>query len=156
MKGVSLHFIFIPAEDAHLDCTPKNIERSQMDISYPKLPVFAQSLLDTYDDVALSDLIDGMNLSDSWGAENLDLSGTTDVAWARRKNEKIRASVPATENRFFLEVSERPQSRMKLWRSLVSTKENRMGVELPKGYYYTRFYPYNQGDPRLLPNRTFC
>jgi len=41
--------------------------------------MYAQSLIDTKNSVDLQDLIDGMNLSEEWGEENLDLEGTTDT-----------------------------------------------------------------------------
>jgi hypothetical protein len=35
-----------------------------------------------------------MDLSLEWGIENLQLDDTVDVAWAERRDEAIRASVP--------------------------------------------------------------
>ena len=55
------------------------MERSLNGLPYPQLEVFAPSLLDTLDSVDLEDLVDGMNLTEQWGIENLDLSGTNDV-----------------------------------------------------------------------------
>lgn len=63
---------------------------------YPNLEVFAQSLLDTQRLVDLTDLVDGMNLTEEWGEQHLDLDKTSDVLYAEKKNEKIRASVPRT------------------------------------------------------------
>ncbi|WEW60956.1 hypothetical protein PRK78_006444 [Emydomyces testavorans] len=149
IKGVYLYFVILPAEDAHLNCVPSNIERSQTGLPYPKLSVFAQSLLETYDEVALTDLVDGMNLTEEWGSENLDLAGTTDGSYALLKNEKIRASVPPTEDTYLLELPRRPGSKRTIWERIVSTKERRMGIELPKEHYATRFYARCFGDPRL-------
>jgi hypothetical protein len=40
-----------------------------MGLPYPTLEIFAQSLPDTNDMVALTDLIDGMNLTEKWSLE---------------------------------------------------------------------------------------
>lgn len=58
-----------------------------MDLPYPKLPIYAQSLPDTMNFVDLEDLIDGMNLTLDWGMENLDPDGIIDGDWDRRKAE---------------------------------------------------------------------
>jgi hypothetical protein len=90
LKGIDLSFVVIPSEDCHLDCEPSKLEWSKNGIPYPKLEVFAQSLLDTYSLVDLTDLVDGMDLTEEWGSAHLDLSGTNDIAWATQKNERIR------------------------------------------------------------------
>jgi hypothetical protein len=90
LKGIDLSFVVIPSEDCHLDCEPSKFEWSKNGIPYPKLEVFAQSLLDTYSLVDLTDLVDGMDLTEEWGSAHLDLSGTNDIAWATQKNERIR------------------------------------------------------------------
>jgi hypothetical protein len=56
--------------------------------------------LDTYNAVALADIIDGMDLSEEWGVEHLDLRGNNDVEWARQKNSRIRESIPKTQTSF--------------------------------------------------------
>jgi hypothetical protein len=94
IKGVDLYFTIIAADLVHLECIPSKLERSQMGIPYPKLEVFAQSLLETNDEVALADLIDGMNLTEEWGLENLDLEGTHDISWVKKRNEKINRNLP--------------------------------------------------------------
>jgi hypothetical protein len=60
LKGLALWLITILSHDCHLDCEPSNFEWSQMGVPYPKLEVSAQSLLDTLDRVALTDLVDGI------------------------------------------------------------------------------------------------
>ena len=125
-----------------------------MGIPYPKLAIFAQSLLDTVDMVGLSDLIDGMNLTEDWGAENLDLTGTNDVSWALAKNEKIRASVPLTMGSLFFEVDEGPLKTKELWEQMVRTKKKRIGQEFGPDHI-TRFRVLGDEDPRLK-KRQFC
>jgi len=63
-KGVALWFVIVPSDDCHLECEPANFERSEMGLPYPKLEIFAQSLLATNSMVALTDLIDGMDLTE--------------------------------------------------------------------------------------------
>ncbi|KAK2808359.1 hypothetical protein FQN50_004744 [Emmonsiellopsis sp. PD_5] len=155
IRGVDLYFVLIPDDDAYIHCIPSNIERSQTGLPYPKLPMFAQSLLETDDEVALTDLVDGMDLSEEWGRENLDLDGIIDNAWAVKKNDKIRATVPLTETSCLLEHYIRPASKEEVWKETVSKKEHRIGPELPKEYFSTRFHSRDLGDPRLLPDRTY-
>lgn len=129
MKGVSFWFLLVPSEDCYLDCKPSNFERSKMGLPCPKLELFAQSLLERGDRVALTDLVDGMNLTEEWGGLHLDLDGTNDIEWARRKNEKIRASVPLTEDSCLLELSVTPFSKKETWEQIVRGKTRRIGVE---------------------------
>lgn len=83
LVGVALFFLIIPSQYCHISCEPANFEFGQTGIPFPKLDVFAQSLLDTCNLIGLDDLIDGMNLSTAWGEEHLDLDGITDVDWAK-------------------------------------------------------------------------
>jgi hypothetical protein len=62
--GKAMCFTLIPSDDAHIDCIPPKIEHSPMGLPYPILEIFAQSLLDTNDMVALTDIIDGMDLTE--------------------------------------------------------------------------------------------
>lgn len=74
-----------------IDCDPSNFIRSPRGLPYPKLDVFIQSCLDTYDMLQLCDVIDGTNVSEEWGENNLDLEGTNDVEWAKEKNKRERS-----------------------------------------------------------------
>ncbi|KAH4354081.1 hypothetical protein HBH98_014520 [Parastagonospora nodorum] len=147
--GKALCFTLIPSDDAHIDCIPPNIERSQMGLPYPILEIFAQSLLDTNDMVALTDLIDGMDLTEQWGLVHLRLNAENDLAWTRRKNEKIRASVPASPDSCLLECPINTINLKETWNAIVRTKERRIGAEMAGGYYTTRFRGRGDGDPRL-------
>jgi len=144
----ALCFTLIPSEDAHIECVSPNIERSHMGLPYPILEVFAQSLLDTNDMVALTDLIDGMNLTEQWGLEHLNLDAENDLAWVWRKNEKIRASVPLDFTSCLLEISNKPINLKESWNDVVRTKERRIGAELAEGYWATRFRGVASPDPR--------
>ena len=143
----------VPSTDAHIDCIAINFERSHSGLPYPKLDVFAQSLLDTNNGVDLADLIDGMDLQVDWGEQNLNLDNSTDVEWTEKQNEKIMASVDYDENRVLLQYFSGPTSRRELWQRLVAGKERRMGPELPEGWFSTRFRPINSPDPRCNTDR---
>ncbi|KAH8762767.1 hypothetical protein F5882DRAFT_431431 [Hyaloscypha sp. PMI_1271] len=122
VKDPNLWFELIPLEDCYLVCEPPNFERSNMGLPYPKLEIFAQSFLDTYNVMALTDLIDAMDPSEEWGAENLDLSGTNHVEWARTE----------------------------MWNDIVRSKERRINLALPKEVYVTPFRFRGSTNPRLL------
>jgi hypothetical protein len=64
--------------------------------------------------VTLPDLVDGMDLTKKWGVQYLQLVGGIDVAWIVRMNDKIRASVPETEDSCFLERGSSPYSEKKI------------------------------------------
>lgn len=66
VKNVALCLVRFLSEDAHLDLSATNIERDHSWVPYPTLEVFAQSLLDTNNKVDLTDLVDGMNLTEEW------------------------------------------------------------------------------------------
>lgn len=119
-----------------------------MGLPYPTLAIFAQSLLDTNDITALTDLIDGMDLTEDWGSKHLRLDAENDIAWTHRKNEKIRASVPATPYSCLLECSTNIINLRETWNTIVQTKERRMGAELAGGYFVTRFRGRGDEDPR--------
>lgn len=149
-----LWFRLIPSEDCHIDCNPSDIERSKLGLPYPKLEVYAQSLLDTFSGVALCDLVDGMNLSKEWGDDHLDLTGTNDVEWTKKKNERIRKNVPDDENACLFELSEIEMPRRQFWEETTGGKEHRLGFKYPKEYYATRFRLHSEGDPRLFEDRS--
>lgn len=146
--GKAMCFTLIPSDDAHIDCTPPNIELSKMNIPYPTLETFAQSLLDTNDMVALTDLIDGMDLSEQWGLEYLKLDAENDLAWTWRKNDKIRASVPLSPDSCLLELSINAINLKETWNKIVRTKERRIGAEYAEGIWATRFRGRVCPDPR--------
>jgi len=90
-----------------------------------------------------------MNLSPEWGIENLQLDGTVDLAWAEKKNEAIRASVPLTDSSFLLEVNMVPLERREIWEGILESKQSRIGPEIPKEFWATRFRPKGDSNTRL-------
>ena len=135
LKGFRFFFYLIPSDDQHLVCEPKNIELSGNNLPYPTLPILAQSFVDTLDRLSLADLIDGMDLSEEWGQENLDLSGTNDIAWATKKNAVLEAKSRAGGS-----ISERAVSRREIWNDSAKDRRTRGGpYKYPPDVYATRF-----------------
>ncbi|KAK8101375.1 hypothetical protein PG999_011749 [Apiospora kogelbergensis] len=119
LKGVHFLFFLVPTSDWLLDCDEAKCEKSPMGLPYPKLEYLAQSLLDTQRLGDLEDLVDGMNLSEEWGEEHLDLNRTCDVAYARWKNEQIRASIPETPFSEMMEMDAYPKPLRPIWQKIV-------------------------------------
>lgn len=84
-KGFRCFLQVVPAWVYRLSCTPESLEYSKLGLPFPRLPVLAQSLLETMSLVDLDDLVDGMLLDYEWGEQNLDLEGLTDTTWAARR-----------------------------------------------------------------------
>ncbi|EEH49270.2 uncharacterized protein PADG_05349 [Paracoccidioides brasiliensis Pb18] len=87
-KVINHLFFLIPSIDVHIDYDPSDFTRSPRGLPYPKLEVFIQSCLDTYNLLQLCDVIDGTNVSEEWREKHLGLEGTNDVEWAREKNKR--------------------------------------------------------------------
>lgn len=142
--GVALFFVIISSQDCHLSCEPADLEFGQTGIPFPKLEVYARSLLETGNLADLEDLIDGMNLSIAWGETHLALNGTTDVEWAKWKIEILRKE---GEKLFLWDVA--PRGLRDLWRKLASEDRKRRGQGFKyQEAYETRFWRRGQRDPR--------
>lgn len=144
LKVQGLRFRVLSSYAAHVPCNPSSIRRSKMGVPYPKLHLFVQSRIDTRDGVDLSDVIDGMDLSEDWAAGNLDLSVTNDSRWAEWANRRIKQAHP--DARFGL-TSTNPIDRKATWQKLVRTKQTRMGWKYPTDQYATRFRRHGSKDP---------
>lgn len=140
-----LFFRVVSARAAQLRCERSNFEWSQTGLPYPKLPIFIQSAIDSRDNVALADAIDGMNLSEEWGVSNLDLSYADDNPWAKWANERMeRTNITATVERY----PTNPFDRKSIWQKTVAGKQTRGGWKYPKDVYATRFRMHGSVDPR--------
>jgi hypothetical protein len=147
--GLKLAFVITSDKAFHFECNPKHIEASGNSIPYPKLEIFAQSLLDIYDGGNLEDLIDGALLSQAWGVKNLELTGCADEDWwcwrheelAKRRGKAASMTVP---NLKFLRTSKR-----NYWLRISSkdAKRRRLGVKYPPELYITRFHKRKRDDP---------
>jgi hypothetical protein len=83
--AVSFYFVLVPSNNIHLPPLDSQIfERSRPHrLPYPKLHVLIQSFLEANDHVSLADaIIDGSDVSEEWGYQNLDLDGGIDLEWA--------------------------------------------------------------------------
>jgi hypothetical protein len=137
-----------PSWDCHMDCKPENFEISRVGLPFPRLDVFAQSLIDMNNQVDLNDLVDGMELTEAWGKQHLHLDGTVDVKWIERKNNAIRESVPLTETSFLLEIATAPCMKKDVWEIAVEGRTHRLGIKYPTEVFATRFHIRAEPDPR--------
>jgi hypothetical protein len=160
--GIALFFILMSSQACHLECEPNNIEYSQTGVPYPKLSIYAQSLLDTRNLVDLDDLVDGMNLTLEWGEANLDLEGTIDAEWGRWKADALCRRKPDASDNGKACVGDipwwcsDPKNRRDIWESVVSQqgkKDRQRHKFLPINE--TRFWKLGQNDPRLR-KRDYC
>lgn len=116
-------------------------------LPFPRLDLLAQSLIEIMEYVDLADLVDGMNLTEEWGLDNLDLEGLTDTEWAQRRFDFHDQSGD------WLPVFLRKEGKSKrdIWHRVASpeSKTKRLGHKaLPKDE--TRFRYKGQKDPRQL------
>ncbi|KAI1444747.1 hypothetical protein F5Y02DRAFT_389045 [Annulohypoxylon stygium] len=153
LKGVNFSFFIIPAFEYFLCCEPSKFERSSHNIPFPKLDCYAQSLLDTQRYLDLTNLIDGMDLSEEWGEEHLDLDKSGELEYAKEKNGKIVSSLAEYPNSRPSRLRETPMGLRQKWQTIVRTKQKRIGVEVPGHLYNTRFRTKGSPDPRLREDR---
>ncbi|KKZ60629.1 hypothetical protein EMCG_04702 [[Emmonsia] crescens] len=138
-------WLLLPASYCYIICEPDNIEWSQGNLPYPKLPGFVQSLLDTKQYVDLCDLIDGQDLSEEWGIEHLDLSGNSDTKWLEWLIQGMRDDGIEDIHIF---IDAKPVSRLDSWKKYITTKQTRMGWKYSPEIYATRFRKVGSKDPR--------
>jgi hypothetical protein len=171
-----LRFQLIPSDACHLECDPANFRHSLKNgLPYPRLEVLIQSLLDMRDVVALADVVDGADISEEWGVDHLDLAGTNDVEWARRRNELLQT---AAAEAAAVGDSESESgglllggngdggsgdgngggggggvaivSRRELWREIIHEKVQRISGKYPEELYATRYRLLGSEDPWLV------
>ncbi|KAL2129063.1 hypothetical protein VTI74DRAFT_8291 [Chaetomium olivicolor] len=159
--GPLFDFYLVPSDDWRFDCIPEIFEYSaQKHLPYPRLHLFAQSLMKRQSFNDLQDLVDGMDLTEEWGNENLKFEdlGEKYWQWVKAKDEKIRAALPAEVHTDpmieildpeIYELDEEPDGLRKMFNHLVRTKEGRVGPELgPPGSYVTKYRAKGSPDPR--------
>lgn len=144
-RGINHYFFLVPSIDMHIDTDPSNFTRSPRGLPYPKLDVFIQSCLDTYDMLQLCDVIDGTNVSEEWGENNLDLEGTNDVEWAKEKNKRGEEFGGKWAHTLF--AWEGRRNKREMWQSLVRTKEDRLDWTKPKDVFITQHRVIGAPDP---------
>jgi hypothetical protein len=146
-KGLNLFLLLLSAEACHLPCERLNFEYSDNGIPYPKLPIFAQSLLDINNDRDLEDLIDGMNLSPEWGEEFLDLEGYIDQEWRRWRAARLGNM---WSDQYMERYNRNPIQKRHIW----IKESNDEAKRRRQGYKYrpdmiTRFWRVGRKDPTI-------
>ncbi|SPQ25428.1 53211565-8a32-491b-aebf-ef3f151a1dd8 [Thermothielavioides terrestris] len=159
-EGPEFDFYLVPSEDWRLDCVPENFEYSaQQQIPYPKLHLFAQSLLERQEINDLQDLVDGMDITEEWGEQNLrlDSPGKEYAQWVAAKNAKIRAALPQRIRDDPLnqicgpgmyDMDEEFVAFRDVLAHIVRTKEPRARLQFPCGTYATKYRAKGSPDPR--------
>lgn len=145
--GQCVFWVIVTASYCNLPCNTTNIVKSIGGLPYPKLSVYAQSLLDTQNGTDLEELIDGMDLSEQWGEKNLYLDADIDVEWARRRKDAVQV---IGGNPAFLGLSTTPRQRRVAWQASVRRKEARMGLKKPVELYATRWRRHESQDPTSI------
>ncbi|KAF1813840.1 hypothetical protein P152DRAFT_433382 [Eremomyces bilateralis CBS 781.70] len=140
-------FTLVPSDHSHFSCHKSTICRSVHGLPYPKLPVLIQSFLDTNNRVALCDVVDGTNVSEDWGLQHLDLSGTNDVEWALRLNKMSTHPVPPFPTAAI--------KKLELWKSVVQTKIDRLGWTRPSELFTTQYRLKGSEDPWLVYSKAY-
>lgn len=134
-------FCLVPSNHARIVVDSNTMYRSPNGVPYAPLEQLVQSFLDIYDLVSLCDIVDGANLSYSWGEKHLDLDGTTDVQWARQRNAELMGG----EGKFdpSLMVSLFPKCSVEkraLWQKTTDEKKGRLAqMLLPHELFETRY-----------------
>lgn len=127
--GIALFFVILPSRACRIQFCEENIEYSAIGLPYPRLSIYVQSLIDTYNTVDLTDIIDGMNLTPEWGGTHLDRDGTVDSSWGRWKaNLMGGGKAPESDIPGWCL---NPPKRRDLWmqRSTAESKIKRQGVK---------------------------
>ncbi|KAI1389322.1 uncharacterized protein F4822DRAFT_196893 [Hypoxylon trugodes] len=153
LKGVNFFFFIVPAFEYNIKWESSDLEKSQLGIPFPKLELLARSLLDTQRQLELTNLVDGMDLSEEWGEEHLDLDRTGELEYAGEKNKRLIASHCGSREIPIPKLSEVPKDLRQQWQNIVRGKQRRINLELPKHLYSTRFRMVGSGDPRLRAGR---
>ncbi|PYI00858.1 hypothetical protein BO78DRAFT_329029 [Aspergillus sclerotiicarbonarius CBS 121057] len=145
--GWATFWTLVPGRYCHLVVEPENIEFSKGDLPYPKLAVYVQSAIDSKNDGLLQELIDGMNLTEEWGGESLDLEGHTDTQWLE---DRIQAFLDDGEDPMYIWIDPTPVSRRTVWTKMVQGKQKRLGWKYPAERYATRYRKHGSKDPRSV------
>ncbi|KAI5920848.1 hypothetical protein F4810DRAFT_680708 [Camillea tinctor] len=150
LKGVNFFFFLVPAFEYCMQWGTSDLERSQQNIPYPKLQLFAQSLLDTQRQLDLTNLVDGMDLSEEWGNEHLDLDKPGELEYAKEKNKRLIAACGGRPEISVPQLRVTPRDLRQEWQKIVREKKQRIGIKLSSHMYLTRFRLVGSRDPRLL------
>lgn len=153
-EGINMTFWIMPAFEWFPGGLEESmIERSRSNLPFPRVEYFAQSLITTQRFHHLLQLVDGMDLSEQWGYDNLRLGepSESDVTYARTKNQQYYQSLKDRPRDFIADLIDVGTfDRTKRWQRMVRTKEERIDdYGGAKQRYSTRFRRKGSGDPRL-------
>jgi hypothetical protein len=143
LKGAGFFFILTPSTQCFIDPRPEHCELSKNGIPYPKMTQFARSLLVLQNLCDLDDFVDGMDLDEKWGEENIDFDElqVTGMKFTEAQNLELIA-------RDLGQYNDKVNYRRR-WNETVNTKERRI-EPMKKGRYKTRWRRIkNDIDPRL-------
>jgi hypothetical protein len=116
-------FKVIPDLEYYFTCIPSNIQYSPFSLlPFPTASAFAQALLGGYRLGDLEDFIDGLNLDEAWGEQDLDLDSYTDSTRMRdaAKREGVEDVLLCGRH-----------MKREIWRRQVGAKQKRMGIKYP-------------------------
>lgn len=150
MRGVGFSFWIGPSSECFVnDLHPDQFERSPFRVSYPKLAYFVQDMMDTQKWMEVQELVDGMDLDEEWGEENIDLDKPGEIEYAKKKNERIRGSLEKFPTNIPSTLRETPMDLRAKWRKLVRNKECRLPILAAKGRYITKYRRTGSLDPLI-------
>lgn len=147
VRGTDIHAVLVPSFDAHIEYDSIRIRSSNTGLPYPTLPILVQSFIDTHNDVALCDIIDGTNVSEEWGNDNLELDGTNDIEWADAMNERLYKASGDDVTALGAAIPTQIVERRSFWQCRVRGKSDRLGWTRPDELFDTRFHM--KGAPNL-------
>ncbi|KAL9562186.1 hypothetical protein ACKAV7_013730 [Fusarium commune] len=105
------------------------------------------SCLDTRNETQLCDVIDGTNVSEEWGEENLDLEGFNDVEWAKDINKRGTEFENGRFAHWGPFAWDAPRSMRDMWQSLVRTKKDRLDWTKSSDVFITQYRIIDDPDP---------
>lgn len=124
LAGLELFILLVPAKEVYFAIDQDAaIVRGKTGLPFPSLPAFVQSPLDSNNALDLEDIIDAMDLSEEWAAENGVIVSDTPFPG-------IKAS-PKTH-----------------WERITRSKLRRLGKKYDPKIFATRYRMHNDPDPR--------
>lgn len=143
LQDVSLYILLMPSAWTFIDPRPEtNLEYSRSGLPYPKMPQFARSLLALNNGADTCDFVDGMDLDEQWGEENLDFE-ELQVSGIQFRHNLSRELETHTGYGVMTDVDFRD-----VWNHIVQTKPKRI-EPLKQGRYKTCWRLIkNDMDPR--------
>ena len=139
-EGIYVVFYLVSSRSCNFGCISADFQRSRSGPSCPKLDMFAQSLLDACESLSLTDLVDGMSLSEECGENTLDRSGLTDAAGMQWNRDKIPAEEmqKCSDEMICDDHVATWFGKREIWKSVKRGKRHRCGFKFPMELYATK------------------